>query len=147
MERYLIVANQTLGGEHLTAKIRACLDKGPCRFHVVVPATRLDNPAGMTWSAGQAERHAQHQLERALERFRGLGAEVDGEVGAPDPLKAIEEALAGESFDKLIISTLKPGVSRWLRLDLPHRAERRFGLPIEHVESWEDVPAHGWHPW
>jgi hypothetical protein len=28
------------------------------------------------------------------------------------------------------VATLPRPVSRWLRADLPHRAERRFGLPV-----------------
>jgi hypothetical protein len=50
-----------------------------------------------------------------------------------DPMDAIEELLhdRGE-FDELIISTLPPGVSRWLHADLPHRV-RHLGLPVTMV--------------
>jgi hypothetical protein len=33
----------------------------------------------------------------------------------------------------VILSTLPPGPSRWLGMDLPHRVERRFGVPVTHV--------------
>ena len=39
MRRYLVVANQTLGGEQLLACVRDRLRAGPCRFHVLVPGT------------------------------------------------------------------------------------------------------------
>jgi hypothetical protein len=42
MRRYLVVANQTLGGEELWAAIRERMAGGDCHFHLVVPAT----PAG-----------------------------------------------------------------------------------------------------
>ncbi len=45
MRRYLVVGNQTLGGEQLLISVRERLQAGPCHFHVVVPATpasRLD---------------------------------------------------------------------------------------------------------
>jgi hypothetical protein len=42
MRRYLVVANQTLGGEELWAAIRERMSGGDCHFHLVVPAT----PAG-----------------------------------------------------------------------------------------------------
>jgi hypothetical protein len=42
MRRYLVVANQTLGGEELWGVIRERMGGGDCHFHLVVPAT----PAG-----------------------------------------------------------------------------------------------------
>jgi hypothetical protein len=33
------------------------------------------------------------------------------------------------------LSTLPSGVSRWLKLDLPHRVEQRFELPVTTVIS------------
>jgi hypothetical protein len=41
--------------------------------------------------------------------------------------------LERSSFDEIIVSTLPAPVSRWLRLDLAHRLERRFHLPVTHV--------------
>jgi hypothetical protein len=39
VRRYLVVANQTLGGEELWAAIRQRMAGGDCHFHLVVPAT------------------------------------------------------------------------------------------------------------
>jgi hypothetical protein len=50
MRRYLIVANQTLGGEQLTAKITACMNAGPCRFYLAAPVTQTE--ASEQWAAG-----------------------------------------------------------------------------------------------
>lgn len=132
MHSYLVVANQTLGGEHLIAKVREFLDAGPCRFHVVVPATP---PAelGATWTEGEAVAVASGRLERALARFRELGADANGEVGDKNPILAIEDALRNERFDEVILSTLPPGISRWLKLDLPARVASHFGLPVTHI--------------
>jgi hypothetical protein len=38
-------------------------------------------------------------------------------------------------FDEIILSTLAPGLSRWLRQDLPHRISRAFELPISTVTA------------
>jgi hypothetical protein len=52
-------------------------------------------------------------------------------VGAADPVQAIADELRAYSgYDTLVISTLPPGISRWLKLDLVHRAGRKFGLPV-----------------
>ena len=39
VRRYLVVANQTLGGDELWAAIRERMAGGDCHFHLVVPAT------------------------------------------------------------------------------------------------------------
>jgi hypothetical protein len=131
MRRYLVVANQTLGGEHLSEKVRACLAAGPARFHILVPATQPADHA--VWTEGEARALAQRRLEQALERFREMGADVEGEVGDEAPLEAIADAVREETFDEIILSTLPPGLSRWLRQDLPHRVERTFDVPVTHV--------------
>jgi hypothetical protein len=42
----------------------------------------------------------------------------------------MEKALADQQFDEISLATLPRHLSRWLRADLPHRAERPFGLPV-----------------
>jgi GABA permease len=54
-------------------------------------------------------------------------------VGDPDPVAAVGDALRAREFDEVIVSTLPRGVSRWLRLSLPHRLERMTDLPVHHV--------------
>jgi hypothetical protein len=127
---YLVVANQTLGGEHLTAKVQECLAAGPCRFHLVVPVTL---PSGHAWTEGEVRAAADVTLQAALDRFRRMGAEADGEIGDSNPMLAIEDAMLERSFDEIILSTLPPGPSRWLKLDLPRRVAARFPIPVSHI--------------
>ena len=131
MARYLVVANQTLAAEQLSATVRECLAAGPCTFHIVVPATHPKDHA--TWTEGAAHAIAERRLEAALERFRALGAEVDGEVGDESPMLCIRDAVRDQTFDAVILSTLPPGPSRWLKQDLPHRVERTLGMKVIHV--------------
>jgi hypothetical protein len=132
MRRYLVVANQTLGGEHLAETVRGCLAAGAARFHILVPATQPRDHAAV-WTEGEARALAQRRLESALGRFRALGAEVGGEVGDERPLQAIQDVVREREFDEIILSTLPPGLSRWLGQDLPHRVERQFDVPVRHV--------------
>ena len=139
MGRYLIVANQTLAADQLTDKVRELLAEGECSFHIVVPATHTKDHSFHTEGADHAS--AEKRLEGALERFRGLGCKADGEVGDTSPFLAVRDCLLADgTYDGIIVSMLPPGVSRWLKQDLPHRLERTFGLPItqltgQHEES------------
>ena len=129
MRRYLVVANQTLGGVHLLSLLRELAEQ-PSSFHVLVPATP---PRDRLWTEGEARTIAHRRLDDALERFRSVGIEATGEVGDEHPLQAIDDALEGEDFDEIVISTFPPGISRWLRLDLLHRVSATYRLPVRHV--------------
>ncbi len=48
-------------------------------------------------------------------------------------LAAIHDAVALDGFDEIIVSTLPPGLSRWLRQALLHRVRRAFSLPVTHL--------------
>jgi hypothetical protein len=131
MRRYLVVANQTLAGEHLSEKVRECLAAGPASFHIVVPATPPEEH--VTWIEGQAHAIAQERLDAAIARLRELGADAQGEVGDANPILAIEDTLRRQEFEEIIVSTLPAGMSRWLGLDLPSRVQRTFDLPVSHI--------------
>lgn len=138
MRRYLVVSNQTLSSEALVEKIQSCLAAGPCRFHLVVPATHTQEH--LTWTEGHDRAIAKRRLDDALERVRAMGADADGEVGDARPLDAIGDAMRDQPpFDEIILITLPPGVSRWLHQDLPHRVERTFSPPLTHLVA---EPAH-----
>lgn len=131
--RVLVVANRTADTPALGAAVAERANRGPARFHLVVPA----NPHGMhrvvdPEVAGREEAAA--RLEEALPVLgEAVGAEVTGEVGSADPLAAIMDALYDHGFDEIILSTLSRRFSRWLRVDLPSKA-RALGLPVMHVE-------------
>lgn len=131
MRRCLIVANQTLGGPHVLAAVDARQAREPYQFHILVPASHAH--AGGMWTEGHAIAHAREVLRDALDRFAEAGIPATGEVGDSYPLLAVDDVLRREHFDEIILSTLPPGVSRWLKLDLPHRFEQRFGLPVTHI--------------
>jgi hypothetical protein len=132
MRRYLVVANQTLLGEALLARVRECIAAGPCEFHLVVPATHAPGRVMQTESRDRA--YAVQRLRDGLERFRELGISVEGEVGDSRPIDAIRDVmLHAGPFHEIIVSTLPPGISRWLHQDLPHRIQRTFELPTSMV--------------
>jgi len=129
MRRFLVVANQTLGGAHLRERIVSLMAEGPCQFHIVIPAS---HPSG-AWSDGEVVAMASRRLDDALTSLRRLGVDVSGEVGDASPVRAIGDALLQQEFDEIILSTLPPGPSRWLRQDVVHRVQRTFSVPCTHI--------------
>lgn len=81
MRRYLVVANQTLGGEQLVGAIQERMAAGPSHFHLLVPATpagELDpgylaqtaeqaRPAAAPGTEGLDRRQARQLLEDELD--------------------------------------------------------------------------------
>lgn len=134
MPRYLVVAHRTLGSPELLA---ALLDRsgGESTFHLLVPEYHGD--LGLTYTDARSRAAAHHALEEAQTRFAAHGVATTGEVGEASPIEAITTVLqreGPEAFDAVIVSTLPPGMSRWLGLDLPTQVRRHhFGLDVIHV--------------
>jgi hypothetical protein len=151
MRRYLVVANQTLGGRELREELRRRAVAGESSFYVLVPNTRAAHyhvvpaaggfvpmPSMATGYGGpgtdeEATEEARARLSRMLADLTEWGVEAEGHLGSPQPLAAIEEALSDHHFDEVIVATLPKRVSRWLGSDVPHQVERRFGLPVTTV--------------
>lgn len=134
MRRYLVVAHRTLGGDHLLEHVRSLREQGPCRFHLLVP---VHHPTDHIWSEEEVHTEAVRRLEAGLERLRDNGVIADGEVGDANPVYAIGCVLRREpdgAFDGIVLSTLPPGPSRWLKLDVPSRVRREYPqLPLTHL--------------
>jgi hypothetical protein len=136
----LVVAHQTAATPGLLAAVGNRARRGPVKFHLVVPR----NPHGMhkvvdPQDTGDSE--AQAVLDDALPKLsQAAGSEVTGSLGDPEPLMAIHDAINLGHYDEIIVSTLSPRISRWLKLDLVSKA-RALGLPVSHVEATDREPA------
>jgi hypothetical protein len=150
MRRYLVVANQTLQRAELADELRKRIEAGPSSFYLLVPDTRATDYPGVAAAAGvlqpsmawwmrdyrgpatdeEASTEARQRLGQMLADLGALGVPVGGDLGSAQPMAAMEKVFSNHQFDEIIVATLPRPVSRWLRADLPHRAERRFGLPV-----------------
>jgi len=120
----LVVANETVLGEPLLAKIRERAAASPASFLIVSPQS--DPTAG-------EHPEAERRLKRALSQLRGEGVDAHGQVARPDPFSAAMEAVHDERVGEIIVSTFEPLSSGWLRKDLVERLRKETGLPVEHV--------------
>ena len=130
----LVVANRTAGSAELLEALKQRAAQGEVRFHLLVPAT----PHGVSWVADMhsGAQAAEADVQAAVERLRAEGLDVDdGKVGDPDAVAAVEDAVNFKDFDEIIVSTLPKHLSKWLRVDLPHRIEHATGKPVTHVTA------------
>jgi GABA permease len=133
MHRILVVANETAGGRKLLDEIsRRGREQEAAEVLVVAPA--LNSPV-RHWVSDEdtARAEADERVRASVERLSETGLAVRGEVGASEPLQAIEDALRTFGADEIVISTHPEGRSHWLEQGLIEKARRRFAVPITHV--------------
>ena len=151
MRRILVVANDTIGRAAVNEAVGARIAAGPVEVHVLAPVNPTGwgavaalgdpgsgyVPTGPSMLEGREEavRAAEERVRGELGRLRGLGATATGEVALDDPADAVARVLERASFDEIIVSTLPSTVSRWLRLDLARRLQRRFGVPVVEITN------------
>jgi hypothetical protein len=132
--RVLIVAHKTAATPALIEAVRSRAVRSPARFTLLVPAAahglhKVVDPE----DSGSDE--AREVLALALPLLTdAAGGPVEGMTGVAEPLAAIQDAVNLHGFDEIVISTLPTRVSRWLRLDLPHKAAG-LGLPVTTVTA------------
>ena len=134
--RILVVANKTAATPALIEAVRERAARGPAKFTLLVPNAahglhKLVDPEDQVAERGRADARARAAAARA-----GRRRPVDGMIGVPEPLAAIQDAINIHGFDELIISTLPQRVSKWLKLDLPSKAAG-LGLPVTTVIASE----------
>ena len=132
--RVLVVANQTAATPALIEAVRERAKAGPAAFTLLVP-----NPAHglhrVVDPEDQDRSEADEKLAQALPLLRGGGRRAGGGDGRRgEPLAAIQDAINLHGFDEIIISMLPKRVSKWLKLDLPHKAAG-LGLPVTAVTA------------
>jgi hypothetical protein len=138
--RVLVVANRTAATPGLIEAVRERAARGPAVFTLLVP--HFAHGLHKVVDAEDTDvSESEAVLELALPLLRqAAGGEVEGIVGDPEPLAAIQDAVNLRGFDEIILSTLPARVSRWLKLDLPSKLSG-LGLPVTHVEARENTPA------
>jgi hypothetical protein len=137
-KRVLVVAHRTAATPALLDAVRERAAQGPTAFTLLVPNTahglhRVVDPEDQ--EAGEA----QTVLDLALPLLKdAAGGPVEGIIGDPEPLNAIQDAVNLHGFDEIIISTLPKRVSRWLHLDLPSKANG-LGLPVTTITATDSA--------
>ena len=122
----LVVASITASSEDLLDALRHRTEKGPAAFTLLMP---------LSGHGPKAREEAETRLQEALALWREQGLEVEGQVGAGDPIDSVHEIWNPGRWDEVIVSTLPGASSKWLTIDVPHRIARITDAPVTHVVS------------
>jgi GABA permease len=132
VRRVLVVANEAMGAEELTAALGERSLQEKTEFLVVCPALTSGVKA---WASDEdpARAQAQQRLDQTLGRLSAVGIEARGQVGDIDPLVAMDDAVHLFHPDEIVISTHPEDDASWHERDVVAAARERYDLPVDHI--------------
>jgi hypothetical protein len=119
--RLLVVGNRTLGDPAILETISQRAGPGRIEVHVVAP------------TGSSSDDGAEERLAHQLAALRAAGWSATGEIVSSRPVTAVRETVRTRPVDEIILATLPPGLSGWLRIDAVARIERLTHIPVTHV--------------
>lgn len=127
--RVLLVLTVDVEPRLLTQAVAELRGGGEVEVEVVAPM-RLSRMAWLT----DDDRAAREKAERRAARVATeLPASAHGEAADPDPVQAIEDALATFPADEIVLVTHAEGQAGWLERSVFAEQLERFGLPVRHL--------------
>lgn len=129
MARLLIAAGGAAGSaDDVPPLVRALIDAAD---EVLVIAPRL--PTRFEWISSDTDKstaEADERLQVVLGQVEELGVAARGEVGADDPLLAVEDAVRKFEPDHILIALRAGDRAGWQEHRLLERIEERFAIPM-----------------
>jgi hypothetical protein len=131
--RLLVVTTGPVDESALREEVRQHAAAGEAEIHVVAPAAELSRLQWLASDEDSARARAGKVADEATKAVEETGEVEEAEVGDPDPVQAIEDALRTFPADELIIVTRPGEEATWLEKGSPEEAFERFDLPVTHL--------------
>jgi hypothetical protein len=128
--RLLVIAGE--GGDGLARAVEQRLEGRAAEVLVVAPAMPADRVHFWANDTVAAEHEAEERLTRSLVAIGARGFRARGQVGDPDPLLAVADALHGFAADEMLVATHAGPAMTWLERRLL-AGLARFDVPATHV--------------
>ena len=132
-KRLLVVATAPVEESVLRDRVRSHTGSADAEVRIVAPASDL---SPLQWLATDEDEARGEAAEIARSAGRAVGeeaGEVETEVGDPDPVQAIEDALRKFPAEEVIVVTRPGDEAGWLEKDSAAAASERFGVPVTHL--------------
>jgi hypothetical protein len=131
-KRLLVVATTPVEEGLLRDRVEEHAGPG-ADVRIVAPAADLSPLQWLATDEDEARAEAA-DIARSGARAVEPGAErVEAEVGDPDPVQAIEDALRQFPAEEVIVVTRPGDEAGWLEKDSAEEASERFGVPVTHL--------------
>jgi GABA permease len=130
--RVLVVVDDGCTAPEVCASVRAHAGARSFEALVLAPA---HGTAATQWYVDEdaARAEAIHRLRTCVACLDDDGIRVTGNLGDPDPVLAIADALYGFPADEILLVAAPHGPSRWLRPNVIDRVRHAFRVPVTHV--------------
>jgi hypothetical protein len=124
----LIVALQPISDREIESAVEARKERDDVNVHVVAPAVTAGRFEWLTGADDDARAEAEKVADRTAD---AIDAEVETEVGEPDPLLAVQDALALFPADEILVAGTPD--------EKMEAGLRELGVPVTRL----DRPGHG----
>jgi hypothetical protein len=126
-KRILVVADETVVDDVLPDDVRQRVKQGD---DVVVVFPSL-NSRLRHWMSDEDKARAETERRRevSVKKFEEAGVKATGEVGDPDPVQALDDALRKYGADEVIIAPRRRRPTHWLEKNIVARLRSIRNLP------------------
>jgi hypothetical protein len=131
--RLLVVTTGPVDEAVLRAEVAKELGGEEAEIKVVAPASGVSPLQWLASDEDRAREEAGAAAHKASEAAEAGGDVVEAEVGDPDPVQAIEDALRTFPADELLLVTHPGTEATWLEKGAPQEAFERFDIPVTHL--------------
>jgi hypothetical protein len=131
--RLLVVTTSAADEPALREEVREHAGEEEADIHVIAPAAELSRLQWLASDEDEARAEAQKVARETSKAIGETGKVEEAEIGDPDPVQAIEDALRKFPADELIIVTRSGEDASWLEQGSLVEARERFRLPTTHL--------------
>jgi hypothetical protein len=128
-KKLLVVTTAPVQEAPLREAVRAHAG-GDADIRVVAPASDVSPLQWLASDEDAARERAAGIASEAAQSVESDASRTETEVGDPDPVQAIEDALRTFRADEVLVVTRPDDDASWLELESAEEARERFGVPV-----------------
>lgn len=131
--RVVAVITDRIGGAEAIEQLSAAAGGEEVDLRLIAAPVEANSFRHTLGDIDGPKREASERLQASLGSLRDAGLTVRGEVGDPDPIQAVQDALLEAPADEVVIFEREAAESRWFEGDLTERAEETIEPPLRIV--------------